>query len=82
LIILNSVLIQAVIVVAVVLIFFLSVILNWKTKAPKGVELPEKCQFCPSQTCVIKITDVERKKEELKAYLDQCEEEADDKKTD
>lgn len=79
--ILNSALIQAAIIIAVVLIFFLSVILNWKTKAPKDVELPEKCQFCPSQTCVIKITDVERKKEELNAYLDQCEED-NDKKTD
>ncbi len=80
--ILNKFVIQAIIVIAVVLIFLLSVILNWKTKAPKDVKLPEKCQFCPSQTCVIKISDVEKRKEELKEYLESCEDQDGSKKTD
>ncbi|MDD4000783.1 MAG: hypothetical protein PHX62_07835 [Bacilli bacterium] len=72
--ILSTFLKQAIIVIAVIIIFFLSVILNRKTKAPKDVKLPEKCQFCPSNTCVIKLGEVEKKKEELKEYLENCEE--------
>lgn len=68
-----NIIVQAAIIVAVVVIFFLSIFLNSKTKAPKDVELPEKCQFCPSETCIIKIGDVEKKKEELKSYLKNCE---------
>ncbi|MFY9422785.1 MAG: hypothetical protein WBK54_00940 [Bacilli bacterium] len=72
--------IQAAIVIAVIAIFFLSLFLNWKTKAPKEAELPEQCRFCPSDTCIIKIGDAEKKKEELRAVLEKCEES--DEKTD
>jgi len=69
-----SIYVQAAIVFAVIVIFFLSLFLNSRTKAPKDVELPEKCKFCPSETCVIKIQDTEKKKEELKEYFKNCEE--------
>jgi len=71
---LNTFIIQASIIIVLVVIFLASVLLNRHIKPPKDVKLPEKCQFCPSKTCVIKLSDVEQKNEELKEYFDNCEE--------
>ena len=49
--------------------------LNKKTKAPKGVDLADKCAASTSNTCMIKLRDVQKMKEELKEYLDKCEDE-------
>ena len=67
--------IQAGIVIGVIILFIVSVYLNKKTKAPKGVDLPDKCAACTSNTCMIKLRDVQKMKEELKEYLDKCEDE-------
>jgi hypothetical protein len=71
---LSSIILQAAIIFGVVVLFLVSVILNSKVKAPKGVKLPEKCGTCPSNSCIIKMVDVEKKKEEMKEYLKECEE--------
>lgn len=71
---LASVYIQALVVIALVVIFLLAVMLNRRTPVPKGTELPEQCEFCQSKTCVLKTSDLAKKKEELKAYLENCEE--------
>lgn len=72
---LSKLVIQILIIVAVVLVFLVSFYLNLKTKAPKGFENNEKCSSCESTTCMIKLTDVNAKKEELKEYYDKCKEE-------
>mgnify|MGYP000939236887 CR=1 FL=1 len=71
---LNEIIIQGAIILGVVVFFLGAVYLNYKTKAPKGVELPEQCGNCMSKSCVIKISDVEKKKEEMREYLKSCEE--------
>ncbi|NLD26774.1 MAG: hypothetical protein GX661_05380 [Acholeplasmataceae bacterium] len=71
---LVNVYIQAIVIIAVVVVFLLAVILNHRTPVPKGTEMPEQCQFCPSKTCVLKSSDLAKKKEEMKAYLENCEE--------
>ncbi|HHZ18360.1 MAG TPA: hypothetical protein GX390_03640 [Acholeplasmataceae bacterium] len=71
---------QALIIAGVVIVFLIVSYLNAKTKPKKPVDLPEKCQFCPSKTCVLKITDVEKKREELTEYLKQCEDEDESEK--
>ncbi len=76
---LVSIYVRIFVIFIVIVVFLLSVILNQRTKVPKDIEMPEKCQFCPSKTCVIKISEVEKKQEELKAYLESCEV-SDDKK--
>lgn len=70
--ILSSVIIQGLILVGVLLLFFITFSLNQRTKAPKGVEVPEKCQSCISNSCIIKQSDIEVIKEELRAELDKC----------
>jgi hypothetical protein len=72
---LNDTIIQWTIIVSVIILFLVTVILNKRTKAPKGTVVPEKCQFCPSSSCVIRVSDVENIKSELKDYLNNCEEE-------
>ena len=66
--------VQALIVIGVIILFLVSTILNYHTKAPKGVDVPDKCQSCSSNTCMIKISDVKKMKEEMKEYLKNCEE--------
>jgi hypothetical protein len=70
---LSSFLVQGLIIVGVLLLFLVTYTLNRKTKAPKGVEVPEKCQSCISNSCIIKQKDVELIKEELRQELDKCE---------
>lgn len=65
---------QAGIIAGVIILFIVSVYLNSKTKAPKGVDVPEKCASCASNTCMIKLKDVQKIKEELKECIDECEE--------
>jgi len=70
-----KILIEQILIIAGVIALFLIVsYLNVKTKVPKDAKLPEKCQFCPSKTCVIKTTEIAKKQEELKEYLQNCEE--------
>ncbi len=64
---------QALIIAGVIIIFLVTSFINAKIKPKKDVELPEKCQFCPSKTCVLKISEVNKKQEELAEYLEQCE---------
>ena len=71
---LTSIFIQIAIIAALVVIFLLVTILNLHIKAPKGEKLPEKCISCTSTSCMIKIKDVDRIKEEMKEELNKCEE--------
>lgn len=73
--ILSKVWIQALIIIGVIIIFLVSVILNHNTKAPKGVNIPDKCQSCTSNSCMIKLSDAKKMKEEMKEYLKKCEDE-------
>lgn len=57
----------------VIALFLLVSFLNMKTKAPKNAKLPPECEFCPSKTCVIKVTEINKKQEKLREYLDKCE---------
>ena len=71
--ILADVWVQALIIVGVIILFLVSVILNYHIKAPKGVDVPDKCQSCASNSCMIKLSDAKKLKEELKEYLKNCE---------
>ena len=74
--ILASMIVQIAIIAALVVIFLLVTILNLHTKAPKGEDLPEKCISCTSTSCMIKLKDVEKIKEEMKEELNKnCEKE-------
>lgn len=70
--------IQIAIIVGVIVLFLITFILNRRTKAPK-VDMPEKCIQCPSQTCIVKMDDVEKMKEEMRKEIENCEE-TDEKK--
>lgn len=73
---LASVWVQGIIILGLVVLFFGSFILNKKTKVPEGVELPEKCQTCPSTTCIINVNKIEEiKKEILVAQTEECQKE-------
>lgn len=78
--ILSLVYVQGLIVIGVLLLFFISFSLNRNTKAPKGVEVPEKCQSCISNSCIIKLNDIELIKEDLRKELDKCDNGEDDEK--
>jgi hypothetical protein len=68
--ILTSWLLQAGIIIGVIALFLITFILNKRTKTPKGVELPDKCQVCDSPSCVIKISEISKIKEELRQQLE------------
>ena len=70
--ILSSMYIQGLIVVGVILLFFITFSLNRKTKAPKGIEVPEKCQSCISNSCIIKMSDIETIKEDMRKEIENC----------
>lgn len=72
--ILSNFWIQALIIIGVIILFLVSVVLNYNTKPPKGVDVPDKCQSCSSNSCMIKLSDAKKIKEELREYLDNCEE--------
>lgn len=73
---LASIWVQGLIIVGLVVLFLGSFILNKNTKAPEGIELPDKCQTCPSTTCVINVHKIEEiKKEILEAKTKECLEE-------
>ena len=65
---------QVLIIAGVIALFLVTSFLNTRVKPPKSADLPEKCQFCMSKTCVIKISEVNKKEEELAEFLEQCEE--------
>ncbi|MDD3191687.1 MAG: hypothetical protein PHP41_02925 [Bacilli bacterium] len=67
-------LLQLLIIIGAVVLFLVSFILNKRTKAPKGVEVPEKCLSCISDTCIVKTSDLEKLKEELREEMNKCEE--------
>lgn len=69
--ILTSWLLQAGIIFGVIALFLITFILNKRTKAPKGVELPDKCEVCQSPDCLVKLSDVDKIKSELKQQLEQ-----------
>lgn len=66
-------LVKIAIVIGAIALFIGSFLLNKRTKAPKGVELPEKCISCPSDTCIIKLVDIETIKESIKQETTECE---------
>lgn len=73
---LTSIFIQIAIIAALVVIFLLVTILNLHTKAKRGEDLPEKCISCSSTSCMIKLKDVNKIKEEMKEELNKnCEKE-------
>ncbi|HHU55314.1 MAG TPA: hypothetical protein GXZ48_01290, partial [Acholeplasmataceae bacterium] len=63
---------QILILVGSIILFITTFILNRKTKAPKGVEVPEKCHSCVSTSCIIKVKDIDKIKEELRQEIDNC----------
>lgn len=65
---------QILILVGSLVLFLVAYTLNSRTKLPKGVDVPEKCQTCLSNTCVIKTKDVEKIKEEMRKEIEKCEE--------
>lgn len=77
---LANMVVQGAIIFGLIIIFLLSVVLNKKTKAPEGVEVPEKCSSCVSETCIIKVSTVEEIKKEMKELVYNCEENIDEKK--
>lgn len=68
----SDTVIQILILVGVVALFIGSLVLNKLVKPPKGIKLPEKCQGCASETCIIRLGDPEKTKEALRKYLDEC----------
>lgn len=64
--------IQLLIIAGVLILFIGSFILNKRTKAPEGIEIPEKCHSCLSSSCIVK-RDVEKIKAEMREALDNCE---------
>ena len=71
----TNLIVQILIIAGVVILFFIVTILNMKTKAPKDVKLNEKCVSCKSTTCMIKLSDVNKIKEEMKQEIlkNECE---------
>ena len=64
--------VQFLIIGGVLLLFISTFIMNNRTKAPEGVELPEKCHSCLSTACAVK-SDVEKVKEEMREAINKCE---------
>lgn len=73
-----NLLVQILIIAGLVILFLTVTLLNQKMKAKKGEDLPENCQACASTTCMIKLTDANKIKEELKEELRKCEKENND----
>jgi hypothetical protein len=71
---LNQIILQATIIIGVFIVFVVTYLLNKKIKPPKNIVLPEKCSFCTLSSCIIKMSDVEKTKEELRKIID-CEKE-------
>jgi len=63
---------EALVVGGVIAFFLLISFLNMKTKAPKDAKLPPECEFCPAKTCIIKTSEINKKKEKLREYLNNC----------
>lgn len=69
----GDVFIQVLIIVGAMVLFLGTFMLNRKTKVPKDVEPIDKCNTCFSDTCIVKISDVEKIKEELREQINKCE---------
>jgi len=65
---------QVLTVAGVALLFIVISYLNARIKPKRPVEMPEKCRFCPSKTCLVKTSEIDKKQEELEQYLKSCEE--------
>ncbi|HHX79193.1 MAG TPA: hypothetical protein GX695_05530 [Acholeplasmataceae bacterium] len=68
---LASQLLQWGIITGLIVFFILVTILNQKTKAPEGVDIPDECMGCSSSTCIIKTTDIEKIKSEIKEIIEE-----------
>lgn len=68
---LTSQLLQWGIITGLIVFFILVTILNQKTKAPEGVDIPDECMGCSSSTCIIKTTDIEKIKSEMKEIIEE-----------
>ncbi|HOR17598.1 MAG TPA: hypothetical protein PLH44_01255 [Bacilli bacterium] len=66
----TSWLLQAGIIFGAITLFLITFILNKRTKAPKGAEVPDKCRVCDSPNCLIKMSDIDKIKSELKQQLE------------
>lgn len=68
---LASQLLQWGIITGLIVFFILVTILNQKTKAPQGVDIPAECMGCASPTCIIKTTDIEKIKADMREIIDE-----------
>lgn len=75
---LSQGIIQALIIGGSIILFLGSFILNRRTSAPKGVDVPEHCQTCASHSCIVKMSDIGKIKEELREQIDNCDGEVDE----
>lgn len=71
----GNIYIQIAIIVGTIVLFLGSFILNKKIKAPKGTSVPDKCQSCQLNSCIVKNKDAEELKEDFKKYVKECENE-------
>jgi hypothetical protein len=71
----TNIFIQIGIIAILVVIFIVVSILNHRTQAPKGKDLPEKCETCSSASCMIKLNEIKKIKEEIEKECAKHEEE-------
>lgn len=71
---LANAIIQTLIVIGSILLFIGTFLLNRKTKVPDGIEALDKCNTCVSVDCVVKTSDIETIKNELREKINDCEE--------
>lgn len=71
---LSNSIVPILLVIGSIVMFLGSFMLNKKTKLPKDVEAIDKCNTCFSESCVIKTSDIDKIKEELREQINNCEE--------
>lgn len=62
---------QWAIIFSLIIFFVLVTLLNKNTKAPEGVDIPEECLGCSSTTCIIKTSDIDKIKEDMKILIEE-----------
>jgi len=64
--------VQALIIIGAVILFLVTFILNRRTKAPKGVDVPEECASCAASSCIVKLSNFEKMKDEINEQIKDC----------
>lgn len=67
-----NIVVNIIIVFAVIVFFFVAIVLNGITKTPENVELPEQCSSCDSLSCSIKFDRKEKTKETIEEFYKNC----------